>query len=124
MNSGLKMEEEQIKQFLELKVDRLHAWMICTVNENCDAFIVDKMGDKGATYSEMCEHLPKDDCRYAICDFEYDTNENPPRKTSKLVLFLWVPISTKVKRKFAFASSNDALKKAFVGIQKEIQVNT
>ena len=122
MNSGMKPSEEHVSQFNSLKVDRLHSYMICTINDKLDGFIVEKMGDKGAPFSEMVDLLPNNDCRYAICDFEYETNENPPRKTSKLVCFLWVPISTKVQRKFTFASSNDALKKAFVGIQKEIQV--
>ncbi|NCP72622.1 hypothetical protein GW835_04530 [archaeon] len=123
MNSGIKPDEQAIEQFNDLKLNRKHAYMVCTLNDKVDGLVVEKMGDKGAPYQELVDLLPKDDCRYAICDFEYETNENPPRKTNKLIMFLWVPISTKVQRKFAFASSNDALKKGFTGIQKEIQVN-
>jgi len=123
MNTGIKPTEEQVEQFNNLKINRAHRYMVVSLNETLDAFVVEKMGDKSASYSEMVDLLPKDDCRYGICDFEYETNENPPRKTNKLVLFLWVPQSTKAKRRFTCASSNDALKKAFTGIQKEIQVS-
>ena len=123
MNSGIQMTKEQVEQFNNLKINRANSYMVVNLNEKLDGFVVEKLGDKGASFSEMVDLLPKDDCRYAICDFEYETNENPPRKTNKLVLFLWVPQSTKAKRRFTCASSNDALKKAFTGIQKEIQVS-
>ena len=122
MNSGIKTTDEQIEKYTNLKVNRTNTYMICSINENLDGLVIEKLGDKGASYQEMVDQLPKDDCRYVIMDLEYETNENPPRKTSKLVLFLWAPISTKTKRKFTFAASNDGLKKAFQGIQKEIQV--
>ena len=122
MNSGIKPSDEGVSQFNELKINRANAYMIVSINEACDALSVETMGAKGAPYEEMVDALPKDDCRYAICDFEYETNESPPRKTNKLILFLWAPICTKTKRKFTFAATNDALKKSFSGIQKEIQV--
>jgi cofilin len=123
MNSGIKPTDEGVSQFNQLKIDRAYAYMLVSINDACDALVVEKMGEKGAPYQEMVDALPKDDCRYAICDFQYETNENPPRQTNKLILFLWAPVCTKTKRKFTFAATNDALKKSFSGIQKEIQVS-
>ena len=116
--------EEQIAQFESVKTTRKCQYMVLTLNEGNNAFEVLKMGEKGAPYEELMEHFPKDDCRYVITDFEYTTNENPPRKTSKLILFLWCPSTAKITRKFPFASANGPLKNAFTGIQKEIQVIT
>ena len=123
MNSGILPDNETVEAFNNLKLNRSNAYMICKVNEAMTEIVVDKIGEKGAPLSEIVDCLPKDDGRYIVYDFDYETDENPPRKTNKLVLFLWVPSSAPSKRRFCTASSNDAFKKQCVGIQKEFQVS-
>ncbi len=118
----LNIDDDALNSFNNVKLNRKNRYMICSIDDAGSALKVEKMGEADAPYSEVAENLPKDDCRYAIVDMEYETDENPPRKTNKLVLFLWVPMATPAKRRFTFASSNDSLKKAFTGIQKEFQV--
>lgn len=118
----IHVTDDDIAQFNKLKLDRAYQYMILSLNDQNSGIVIEKTGEKGAKYDEIPDLLPKDDCRYVIVDFEFETDENPPRKTNKLVLFLYVPNNSPAKRRFPFASANDSLKKAFTGIQKEIQV--
>jgi cofilin len=40
-----------------------------------------------ATYEEFVAALPTDDCRYAVFDFEYDTNGEGIR--NKICFYVW-----------------------------------
>ena len=117
----VRVNEKVIETFSALKINRAYSYMIATFNNTLDEIVLDQVGEKGASYSDIVDHLPKDDGRYVVVDMEYETNENPPRKTNKLVLFLWVPMSTPAKRRFSFASGNDAFKRECTGIQRELQ---
>ncbi len=61
--------------------------------------------------------------RFLLIDFEYETDEKPPRSTNKLILIFWCPDVAKIKRKFTFSSTKDALKRNFAGIQKDFQAS-
>ena len=54
-------------------------------------------------------------------DFDYETDEKPPRKTSKLMLICWAPVAAPMKRKFTYSSTKNAIKASFTGIQKDLQ---
>jgi len=58
---------------------------------------------------------------FVIYNLEYETDEKPPRKTSKLILISWSPVSAPMRRKFALASGKKQLKISFTGIQKDFQ---
>ncbi len=62
----------------------------------------------------------RDDCRFAVYDFEYTINEaEGPR--NKILFIAWSPDVSKVKSKMMYASSKDSLKKSLVGIAKDVQ---
>jgi cofilin len=46
---------------------------------------IEKAVEKG-TYEEFIACLPKDACRYAVYDFQYDTPDGP---RSKLLFYTW-----------------------------------
>ncbi|KAJ3254980.1 cofilin [Boothiomyces macroporosus] len=68
--------------------------------------------EKG-TYDDFLALLPKDGCRYAVYDFEYNTGDGPRNKLS--------PDSAKIKQKMLYASSKDGLRKKLDGVYTEIQ---
>merc|ERR1712146_670036 len=74
----------------------------------------------GSDYGQFVENLPKDDCRYAVYDFEYD-QPDCGGKRSKILFVLWSPDTAKIKSKMLYTSSKDGLRKKLVGIGTEIQ---
>jgi cofilin len=58
-----------------------------------------------------------------IWDFDYETDEKPPRKTARLILIYWCPDTSKINRKFVFSSTKESVKRSLVGIQTDIQAS-
>jgi cofilin len=125
MNTGTKPGEKEIEDFNNLKMKSLHRYIIFTIgpdDKGVETVQTEKIGELDSKWEEMVDALPKDDCRFIIYDIVYETDENPPRKTNKLALFLWSPDAAKTKRKFTFAGTKLEVKNIFTGIQKEFQV--
>jgi len=80
--------------------------------------VIDKTGVPGAPYAEFISSLPDNDCRYAVYNAEYSTDDG---ERAKFVFFLWAPDSSKVKAKMLYAGTKDALKKSLQGLQVEVQ---
>lgn len=77
-------------------------------------------------FEQWTSSLPEAECRYAIYDAEIGINLGAGVSTgsrSKLVFVTWAPGCAKIKDKMVSASSKDALKKKFDGIQIEWQLN-
>ena len=68
----------------------------------------------------MKEHLPENDCRYAVYDFEYERGQGEGVR-NKICFIVWSPDTAKVKSKMLYASSKDAIRKKLVGVANEIQ---
>jgi len=81
--------------------------------------IVEKTAEK-ATYDDFLSHLPAEDCRYAVFDFEYEVSASEGVR-NKICFYVWAPDSSRVKQKMLYASSKDALRKKLVGISSEVQ---
>lgn len=45
--------------------------------------------DPEAEWKKIMDSLPKDDCRYIICDFSW--KESPKVISSKIIMILWAP---------------------------------
>merc|ERR1712020_170522 len=87
---------------------------------------VEKIGERENNYENFMEDLgEKDDCRFAIYDYEYKFAPQGAEAQSKSKIFLlcWCPDSAAIKKKMLYSSSFDTLKRAFVGVHKVIQVN-
>ena len=121
MNSGISPTEEHVEEFNLLKMKGLNKILIFSLNAEMNKLELLFKADKAFQYDDLKAMLPNDDCRFVVYDFDYETLESPPRKTSKLILIYWAPIAAPMKRKFTFSSTKGALKSAFIGIQKDLQ---
>lgn len=77
-------------------------------------------------FEQWTNSLPENGCRYACYDAEIGINLGAGVSTgsrSKLTFVTWAPSTAKIKDKMVSASSKDALKKKFDGIQIEWQLN-
>ena len=47
--------------------------------------LVEKVGKRDEKWEDFVASFPEKDCRWGLCDFEYATNEVPPRQVSKII---------------------------------------
>jgi len=119
MSSGVSVEDAVVTKYQELKLGHAYRYCFFKLNDNNSAVVVDKQAPTSATYDDFVKELPPNACRYAIYDFEYDSDDG--RKSDKIIFVLWAPDSAKIKEKMLYTSSKDAVRKKLVGVGTEIQ---
>ncbi|KAI3458149.1 hypothetical protein Pfo_014812 [Paulownia fortunei] len=115
--SGMAVQDECKLKFLELKAKRNYRFIIFKIEGQ--HVVVEKLGDPAETYDDFTASLPSDECRYAVFDFDFITNENCQK--SKIFFIAWSPDISKVRMKMVYASSKDRFKRELDGIQVELQ---
>lgn len=73
--------------FLELKAKRNHRFIVFKIDEKIQQVMVEKMGSPQASYDEFTSSLPPNECRYAVFDFDFTTDENCQK--SKIFFIAW-----------------------------------
>lgn len=123
MVSGIHMKDEHVDLFNELKIDKKHRFLVFGLNSTNNGIDLISVGSKESKLADLKEHLPSNDCRFVVYDFDTQTFENPPRDTSRLLFILWAPDAAPIKRKVPAVSTKGEFKAQFVGIQKDLQIS-
>ncbi|KAK4487462.1 hypothetical protein RD792_005903 [Penstemon davidsonii] len=105
--------------FLELKRKKVHRYVIFKIDEKNNEVVVEKTGGPAENYANFAESLPKDDCRYAVYDFDFVTYENCQK--SKIFFIAWSPAMSRIRAKMIYALSKDRFKRELDGFHYEIQ---
>ncbi|XAR53594.1 hypothetical protein NMG60_11022208 [Bertholletia excelsa] len=113
----MHVDDECKLKFLELKAKRNHRFIIFKIEEQ--RVVVEKLGSPEESYDDFTASLPADECRYAVFDFDFTTDENVQK--SKIFFIAWSPESSRVRMKMVYASSKDRFKRELDGIQVELQ---
>ena len=85
--SGMAVEDNCKLKFLELK-KRTYRFIIFRIDGQ--QVVVEKLGNPRETYDDFTASLPADECRYAVFDFDFTTNENCQK--SKIFFIAWYDI--------------------------------
>lgn len=117
--SGMAVNDECKLKFLELKAKRTYRYIIYKIEEKQKQVVVDKVGDPANGYDDFTANLPADECRYAVYDFDFVTEENCQK--SRIFFIAWCPDISRVRSKMIYASSKDRFKRELDGIQVELQ---
>eukprot|EP01121_Diplochlamys_sp_Union-15-3_P009153 TRINITY_DN2475_c0_g1_i1.p1 TRINITY_DN2475_c0_g1~~TRINITY_DN2475_c0_g1_i1.p1 ORF type:complete len:162 (-),score=34.67 TRINITY_DN2475_c0_g1_i1:46-474(-) len=117
--TGVEINDKCIAEFNDFKLKKKHRFIIFRVSDDLKSVVIEKTAEISKTYSDFIKELPKDDCRYAVFNFQYDQGAEGQR--SKVIFLLWAPEGSKIKHKMVYAGTKDALKKALEGLQIEIQ---
>nr|CAB3447446.1 unnamed protein product [Digitaria exilis] len=117
--SGMAVCDECKLKFQDLKAKRSFRFIVFKINEKVQQVVVDRLGEPGESYEDFTACLPADECRYAVFDFDFVTDENCQK--SKIFFISWAPDTSRVRSKMLYASSKDRFKKELDGIQVEIQ---
>jgi len=117
-NTGVSVNSECVTRYNEFKLRKTNKYIVFRLSDDLREIIIDKTGEPGASYDEFLDQLPPNDCRYAVCNVDYNQADG---ERSKIVFFLWAPEGSKVKSKMLYAGTKDTIKKALQGINAEIQ---
>ncbi|KAH7422155.1 hypothetical protein KP509_13G093800 [Ceratopteris richardii] len=107
--SGIAVDDECKLKFLELKSKRLHRYIIYKIDDKSHKIVVEKVGGPEESYDAFTGSLPEKDCRYAIYDYDFVTEENCQK--SKIFFVAWSPDVARVRTKMLYASSKDRFKR-------------
>nr|XP_018682019.1 PREDICTED: actin-depolymerizing factor-like isoform X1 [Musa acuminata subsp. malaccensis] len=117
--SGMAVNDECKLKFLELKAKRNFRFIVFKIDEKLQQVTVEKLGQPEQSYDDLAASLPPNECRYAVYDFDFVTDENCQR--SKIFFIAWSPDASRVRSKMLYASSKDRFKRELDGIQVEVQ---
>lgn len=87
-SSGMGVDEHSKSTFLELQRKKVHRYVIFKIDEKKKEVVVEKTGAPGESYDDFTAALPENDCRYAIYDFDYVTEDNCQK--SKIFFIAWL----------------------------------
>ncbi|OAY59826.1 hypothetical protein MANES_01G062900v8 [Manihot esculenta] len=117
--SGVAVHDECKLKFLDLKAKRSYRFIVFKIEEGFQNVTVDQVGQPQQNYDDFVACLPADECRYAVYDFDFTTNENVQK--SKIFFIAWSPDRSKVRSKMLYASSKDRFRRQLDGVQVELQ---
>ncbi|CAL5360052.1 unnamed protein product [Camellia sinensis] len=115
--SGMAVDDACKLRFLELKAKRNYRFIVFKIENQ--QVIVETLGNPQQGYDDFAASLPANECRYAVYDFDFITNENCQK--SKIFFVAWSPDISRVRNKMVYASSKDRFKRELDGIQFELQ---
>nr|GLL47558.1 actin-depolymerizing factor 5 [Ipomoea trifida]GMD85607.1 actin-depolymerizing factor 5 [Ipomoea batatas]GME14634.1 actin-depolymerizing factor 5 [Ipomoea batatas] len=127
--TGMWVTDECKNSFMEMKWKKVHRYIVFKIDEKSRKVTVDKVGGAGESYDDLAASLPKDDCRYAVFDFDFVTVDNC--RKSKIFFIAWSdiagksrfrsPAESRIRAKMLYATSKDGLRRALDGIHYEVQ---
>jgi len=123
MASGVTVQSACVEAFNDIKLGHKFRYIVYSLTPDLRQIRVLKTAPPSANYDDFVEEFKEAElqreCRYGVFDAVYTLNNGQNR--SRLVFFLWSPENATVKQKMVYTSSKDAIKKACVGIGKEVQ---
>lgn len=81
------MSDECKLKFLELKAKRNHRYIVFSIDKAAQQVKVEKVGAHAETYNDFADSLPANECRYAVFDYDFVTEENC--RKSKIFFVAW-----------------------------------
>ncbi|KAF3340235.1 Actin-depolymerizing factor [Carex littledalei] len=117
--SGMAVHDDCKLRFLELKTKRNFRFIVFKIDEKIQQVAVEKLGQPEETYDDFSNSLPPNECRYAVFDFDFVTDENCQK--SKIFFISWSPDNARIRSKMLYASSKDRFRRELDGIQVELQ---
>ena len=87
-STGVEAADEVGSSFNQFKLQRAPydlRYIIYVIKDG--KIVIEKQGAREKTWDDFTGDLPDDDCRYAVIDVEFETDDGRP--TSKIVFLSW-----------------------------------
>lgn len=98
----MAVQDECKLKFLELKAKRNYRYIVFKIENQ--QVVVEKLGNPQDNYDDFTASLPENECRYAVYDFDFTTNENCQK--SKIYFVAWYAIHIAIFVLFSFVHSH------------------
>lgn len=85
--SGMAVHDDCKLKFLELKAKRTYRFIVYKIEEEQKQVVVENVGEPARSYEDFAANLPADECRYAVYDFDFVTEENCQK--SRIFFIAW-----------------------------------
>jgi hypothetical protein len=85
-SSGVAVEDKCLEVYQDLKLKKKYKYIIYKLAADSSSIVIEKAAETG-DYDGFIAALPKDDCRYAIYDFDYEKPGEGQR--SKICFYAW-----------------------------------
>ncbi|KAI3960577.1 hypothetical protein MKX01_003751 [Papaver californicum] len=100
--TGIWATEDCKNAFMEMKWKKFHRYIVFKIDERSKLVTVDKVGGAAENYDDLTSSLPDNDCRYAVFDFDFVTDDNC--RKSKIFFIAWAPTASRIRAKMLYAS--------------------
>ncbi|KAJ2359254.1 cofilin [Coemansia sp. RSA 2618] len=131
MSSGIEVDNLCFEAYTDVKATKAK-FVIFKISDDKKLVVVestsnDKAKDKDGNevepkedpYEEFISRLPKDEGRFAVYDFDYETEDGGKR--NKLMFYAWAPDTAAIKSKMLYASTKLNIRQKLVGIFGDVQ---
>ncbi|XP_008680099.2 actin-depolymerizing factor isoform X1 [Zea mays] len=115
----IDVPERSKSAFMELKRRKVHRYVIFKIDDSREEVVVDKIGAPGESYDDFTASLPTDDCRYAVYDLDFVSDDNC--RKSKIFFISWSPSDSRIRAKTIYAVSRNQFRHELDGVHFEIQ---
>uniref|UniRef100_J3N469 ADF-H domain-containing protein n=1 Tax=Oryza brachyantha TaxID=4533 RepID=J3N469_ORYBR len=115
----VEVPEKSKSAFLELKRRKVHRYVIFKIDDRREEIVVEKTGAPGESYADFTASLPADDCRYAVYDLDFVSDDNC--RKSKIFFISWSPSVSGIRAKTIYAVSRNQFRHELDGVHFEIQ---
>ena len=85
--SGMAVHDDCKLKFSDLKAKITHRFIVFIIEEEQQQVVVEKVGEPTNSYDDFTASLPADECRYAVYDYDFVTEENCQK--SKIFFIAW-----------------------------------
>ncbi|KXG39048.1 hypothetical protein SORBI_3001G322400 [Sorghum bicolor] len=115
----IDVPERSKSAFMELKRRKVHRYVIFKIDDRREEIVVEKTGAPGESYDDFTASLPADDCRYAVYDLDFVSDDNC--RKSKIFFISWSPSDSRIRAKTIYAVSRNQFRHELDGVHFEIQ---
>uniref|UniRef100_A0A5S6PZ01 ADF-H domain-containing protein n=1 Tax=Trichuris muris TaxID=70415 RepID=A0A5S6PZ01_TRIMR len=127
--SGVKIDPQCKKDYDDMHSRKMYSYLIFRISDDDTTIIVEKKGQRGASYKEFQDELAKaigsgKECRYGCVDVEFAVQRQGTESTSsiqKVVFVQLCPDDAPVRKRMLYASSVRGLKSC-LGLESLMQI--
>lgn len=85
----MTVHDSAVTAYQELKLKKKYKFALFKISDDKTTINLEKAVEAG-TYADFILAFPKDQCRYAVYDFDYVTPDGP---RNKLLFYVWLALN-------------------------------
>ncbi|CAH8323790.1 unnamed protein product [Eruca vesicaria subsp. sativa] len=117
--AGVHVNDDCKVAFMEMKANKTYRYILFKIDEKAQEVQIERLGYPDESYDDFTNSFPANECRYAIYDFDFTTEDVYQKST--IFFIAWSPDTSRVRSKMLYASSKDKFRREMAGIEVELK---